>query len=374
MDSDRDASAGVHRGLLLGLVALTSAACSADIGASGGIGADASVGDVDPDAETGQPEDLSPCEEGRCWDTELRSAVCGPSRVNEDFGTGNYNVHAYAIELEADLVHTLLVRRVSGPWSPRIILRTSDGVTIFDGEMGAIREGLRVVALSTSSEEVSLELESANALSLTIYVTGEDVAESNFAAFPPQEARYELSHVFPCESPALISPPNFDPTDLVNGYFLLPQSEPEGLYVRKADACSRGNRNLIDVIYTGAVHLSGIHPELAPIAVRDMNKGSCSTVNHSTHNDGTHADLVAGCGTSVSCADTQPAIDFAKILIDTGEICGILFNDTVVQGEVNAYFASKFSYEPWKGTFMRSVSGHVSHFHVRVKKPDGSCN
>jgi hypothetical protein len=45
-----------------------------------------------------------------------------------------------------------------------------------------------------------------------------------------------------------------------------------------------------------------------------------------------------------------------------------------VQAVVNPYFTSKYSYTPWHGTFMRSVSGHTHHFHIRVKKPDGTCN
>ena len=60
--------------------------------------------------------------------------------------------------------------------------------------------------------------------------------------------------------------------------------------------------------------------------------------------------------------------------MDTGQVCGIINNDPAVQKVVNAYFNSKFSYKPWHGTFMRSVSGHTHHFHVRVKKPNGLCN
>ena len=154
----------------------------------------------------------------------------------------------------------------------------------------------------------------------------------------------------------------------------VPQSDPPGLYTRKADGCSRGTKRLIDVLYTVATHFQQVRPSLAPISILDLNEGPCSTVDHATHDDGTHVDIVAGCATEVACADNGPAIDLAKLFVDTGVACGIINNDTAVQAEVNAYFNSKFSYEPWHGTFMRSVSGHTHHFHVRVMKPDGKCN
>ena len=110
------------------------------------------------------------------------------------------------------------------------------------------------------------------------------------------------------------------------------------------------------------------------MAFLDLNKGPCSTVSHQTHADGTHADLTAGCATQVACTNNQPAMDLARLFVDTGQVCGIINNDTAVQKAVNAYFTSKFSYKPWHSTFMCSVSGHTHHFHVRVKKPDGTSN
>ena len=70
----------------------------------------------------------------------------------------------------------------------------------------------------------------------------------------------------------------------------------------------------------------------------------------------------------------QLYFELAKMFVDTGVACGILNNDTAIQAVVNAYFDSTQTYEPWHGQFMRSVDGHIHHFHVRVKKPDGLCN
>ena len=45
---------------------------------------------------------------------------------------------------------------------------------------------------------------------------------------------------------------------------------------------------------------------------------------------------------------------------------------------MNPYFFDNYSYAPWDpsgaGRFMRTVSGHTGHFHVRVLEPDGTCN
>ena len=106
-----------------------------------------------------------------------------------------------------------------------------------------------------------------------------------------------------------------------------------------------------------------------------MNEGSCSSVDHATHDDGTHVDIVVGCATNVSCSEKGPVLELAKLIVDTGQACGIINdNDTAVLNEINTYFTSQYAYEPWHGTFMRNIGGHTGHFHIRVKKPDGTCN
>jgi len=213
---------------------------------------------------------------------------------------------------------------------------------------------------------------------VSVYVTDWGVVDGDFAPTMPSDATYSLKTDVDCEPPppgTLLSPPNFDPNDTQNGYYQLPDSDPAGLYVKKGDACSWGNKLLIDVIYTVATHWKVAYPSLSPLSVRDMNENiaACGT-DHATHNDGTHVDIVAGCATDIYCTDKAPKIALAKLFVDTGVACGILNNDTAVQPIVNDYFAQKTNYAPWNGQFMRSVTGHTAHFHVRVKKPDGTCN
>jgi hypothetical protein len=94
-----------------------------------------------------------------------------------------------------------------------------------------------------------------------------------------------------------MDPPNFVEDDVVGGYHLLPDAAPPGLYEHKDDDCSRGTRRLIQVLYTVAARWHALRPEFAPIAFRDLNEAWCSSVDHATHDDGTHADLIAGCAT-----------------------------------------------------------------------------
>ena len=342
-------------------------------GGSGGGPPDAAADSPDP---PDPPVPVDPCPGDLCWDAPALTSACGEWTLNENFSTGLYNVHAFPLTAPAGVELDVTATRTGGAWSPALILHDDQGQTLHDGERSLSTAGLTVEPLATgrTGDEASVRIQAQNDTHLSVFLTGWDVIDNAFGPLLPMDATYSLSVATDCQLPDLLSPPNFDPNDIVGGYHLLPDSEPPGLYTRKADDCSRGTKLLIDVLYTVALKFNQVRPSLSPIAFRDLNEGSCSTVDHQTHDDGTHADVVAGCATQVACADNQPAIDLARLFVDTGQVCGILNNDVDVQNDVNAYFASKFSYEPWNGKFMRTVSGHTSHFHVRVKKPDGTCN
>jgi hypothetical protein len=326
-----------------------------------------------------KPSSVAPCKTGRCWSATALSGLCGASIVNEDFSSGKYNVRTYALSPKVGVKVDLKLAATSGSWKPALILHDAAGATVYDGELGLTSAALSVqpVASGKAGSPAKLRLTAHKQAALLVHVSGWSVIQGGFAPSLPTTAKYQLTVTSGCPPPkpgTLLSPPNFDPKNVAKGYYLLPQSQPPGLYTRKADGCSRGTKLLIDVLYTVAYHWKQKWPSLSPIAFLDLNEGPCSSVNHQTHDDGTHADLTAGCATQVSCTNNQPAIDLAKLFVDTGQVCGIINNDTAVQAAVNTYFKSKYTYKPWHGTFMRSVSGHTHHFHVRVKKPDGSCN
>lgn len=298
---------------------------------------------------------------------------------DENYGTGLYNVHQVSVFARAGVAVELLLARKAGAWQPAVIIHDSDGITLYDGEVGLVDATITVTAINSGRDGALAKVRvlAQSDTQLAVFLTGWQVVDGGFATALPTDATYTFTVDTDCVPPIgeLLSPPNFDPSDVDGGYFSLPDADPSGLYTHKAGVCARGTQRLIDVIYTVAVHWKTLRPEYAPIKVLDLNyAAACSSSNHETHKDGTHVDIVVTCATEVACADIQPAIDLAKLFVDTGEVCGIIFNDTAVQNVVNPYFESLFSYNPWYGTFMRTVSGHEGHFHVRVKKPDGSCN
>lgn len=338
---------------------------------------DAAPPDTKPPAK--KPKPLLPCSKGKCWQAPSLSGLCGVSSINEDFSTGKYNVHTLSLSPKNGVKVELTLQATAGSWKPALLLHNAAGTTIHDSETSLSDASLTVTPLNSGkgTGAARVRLTAHKAVTLKVFATGWSVVQSGFSLSLPKTAKYKLTVNSGCAPPKpgkLLSPPNFDAKNVVGGYYLLPQSKPPGLYTRKADVCSRGTKLLIDVLYTVAVLWKQKWPTLSPISFLDLNKGSCSTVNHQTHDDGTHADLTAGCATQVSCTNNHPGIALAKLFVDTGQVCGIINNDPAIQKVVNAYFSSKFSYKPWHNTFMRSVSGHTGHFHVRVKKPDGTCN
>lgn len=336
--------------------------------------------DADPDVEPPpDPVPRAPCATGQCWSASSLSSFCGSSQVNEDFSTGLYNVHQYALALPAGEMVDLTMIVTGGAVSPALIVNAADGTTIYDGEIGA-SGNVKVSAVSSGrgGSMARVGFVADKVTPVDVFATSWSVVDGNFAPPMPTDVSYSLTTDVDCEPPppgTLLSPPNFDEQQTSNGYFMLPDSEPPGLYVKKGDACSWGNKLLIDVIYTVATYWKPLYPSLSPLYVKDLNENvAACTTNHDTHADGTHVDIVAGCATSMYCADKAPKIALAKLFVDTGVACGILNNDTAVHQTVNDYFAQKTNYAPWKSQFMRSVTGHVEHFHVRVKKPDGTCN
>lgn len=323
------------------------------------------------------PTPLDPCGPASCWSTLTFSGICGPTDVDEDFSSGNYNVHRFELSTRAGVPVTLTLARTGGDFDPALIVHDELGATVYDGQLGVCEAGLTVEALSSGqdSDTASVRLVPASDMRLTLFLTGWHVVDGGFAPAMPLDATYTFRVDNDCQSETgAFDPPNFDEGDVVDGYHLLPDSDPPGLYEHKDDDCSRGTRRLVQVLATVAARWHALRPEFTPIAFRDLNEAWCSSVDHSTHDDGTHADLVVDCATDNGCSNWIPAFDLARLFIDTGEVCGILFLDTKVQSVVNPYFDAHHAYEPWKQLFMRTVDGHDQHFHIRVKKPDGTCN
>jgi hypothetical protein len=302
---------------------------------------------------------------------------CGTTTIDEDFRTGLYNVHDYPLRLPAGVPVEVALERTAGDWAPALIVHDEQDETLFDGEIALSTAELAIDVISTGlgSDVASIRLTAPAERHLSLFVTGWHVVDSGFLDEMPADAAYTLFDHADCEpGTGLLSPPNFDPNDVdANGYYLLPPSEPPGLYERAGVICSRGTKRLIDVLYTVAYRWHEIRPDLSPIHYGDLNEPSCTGLDHETHDDGTHADVTVTCATYASCADEQPAVDLAKLFVDTGVACGIIFDDDPVRAVVNPYFESSCAYDPWHGEFMRNIGDHATHFHIRVMTPEGDC-
>ena len=338
-------------------------------------GGDEPMPDLPPAPPPDPPMPVEPCINGACFSQLSFSSVCSATEVTEDFSSGNYNVHQYPLRVAAGVPAEITLSPTAGMAAPLIVIHDEAGATIYDGELGLVDDAYDVQSIATGQDgqPAAVSLVAQQGQRLMVSVSAWEVLEGDFVTPMPTDVEYALEVTTICEPPGITPPPNFDETDIVDGYYLLPYADPEGLYTRREDGCSRGNQLLIDVLYTAALRWSEVRPELAPFEMWDLNEGPCSTVDHSTHDDGTHADLHIDCGTEVDCANWIPAFDLARIFIHTGEVCGIIFNDEPIQDIVNPYFESHHDFDPWHGTFMRSVGSHVIHFHVRVKRPDGTC-
>ena len=182
-------------------------------GGTMGVGGDAAAGGGDGgaggSAMAPQPEQIAPCEEGVCWDADAYVAECGYAAIDENFQTGNYNVHRYATKLWASTKTTITLSRFSGDWQPALIVADADGVVLFDGQVGATSATLTATPIETGldGDEAEVLIESNQTLDIDIYVTGWQVVGSDFVDFLPMDASYGLDVDSDCSSD--------DPVDII---------------------------------------------------------------------------------------------------------------------------------------------------------------
>ena len=146
-----------------------------------------------------------------------------------------------------------------------------------------------------------------------------------------------------------------------NGYYLMPDAQPPGLYTFNGGTPPEsrcGSKQLVSVIYTVAQAWKQKFPD-SNLVVGDLNgPGS----QHKSHNFGVDVDITTSDRSAANTSgDPEKSKALARMFADTKVIKNIFYNDTSVQQDFNAYVASK-GY-PGK---MSSESGHDNHFHVRL--------
>ena len=169
-------------------------------GSGGGVG---SVGSGDDASASGSggamlpdPQQHAPCENGDCWDTSGHVAACGFSSTEEDFSSGNYNVHRYASRLWADTTTTIVLETQSGAWQPAIIVALDD-VVIFDGEIGTA--AVTPINDGRQSSAAAIEIDADINAAIDVYVTSWDVIDDDFSGMIPLDATYTLDIDSMCE-------------------------------------------------------------------------------------------------------------------------------------------------------------------------------
>ena len=135
------------------------------------------------------PADVDPCVNADCWDTSLGGPPCSIASKNEDFSSGNYNVHEYASVSWDGAATAITLTKGAGDWEPVLALVAKDGTTLFDGTIGLQREGLDVRATSGSQVVVSTDAP----MGIDVYVTSRAVLDSNFADRIPTDATYTVT-------------------------------------------------------------------------------------------------------------------------------------------------------------------------------------
>ena len=148
-----------------------------------GTTADMSAPDAPP------PRDLEPCATADCWDTSISAPPCAVATHDEDYSSGNYNVHAYGSVLWDDIPTRVRVENTGGGWSPVLVVVDGDGTVLFDGERGLQRPGLEVGVMGPAD----VEIRSDATLAVTIFVTAEAVVASDFSSRIDTAATYTLS-------------------------------------------------------------------------------------------------------------------------------------------------------------------------------------
>lgn len=151
------------------------------------------------------PQDLGPCDAGTCWDTSIAPTACRDDAIDENFSSGNYNVHRYATTLPAHTDTVITLASTAGTWAPALVIADRDGLVLSDGEITRIESGLTVTLHNTgrSSANARITLRSDTPRPIDVFVTGWSVIDSNFVDFLTTNATYTLTVESLCDTPYL---------------------------------------------------------------------------------------------------------------------------------------------------------------------------
>jgi len=174
-------------------------------GAGGGVGGQA--GSTGTGGAAGGSPDAGPtttaydpCATASCWSAPSLGA-CGSTSIDEDFSSGNYNVHHYLLMAPAGVELELTLASTAGSWSPTLIVHDEQGTTVHDGEQSHSTSALQISTLSSAPDAVALRIQAATRHHLAVHVTGSIVVASDFTDPLPTDSEYSLGAALDCSPP-----------------------------------------------------------------------------------------------------------------------------------------------------------------------------
>jgi len=174
-------------------------------GAQGEIGGEEPY-DQSSDEATGA-DAIALAARARVWRTSASLVTCGARNVEEDYSSGRYNVHRWAVTLPEGATE-IAFARTAGTWQPAIVIALADGTFVTDGE--AIASGsLRVTVSATgrSGSSARLTITAARSTSVSVYTTSWAAVDSDYSAAITTRADYTLRFTNACAPPPPPPPP-----------------------------------------------------------------------------------------------------------------------------------------------------------------------
>jgi hypothetical protein len=179
--------------------------------------------DVDPPEEPEDPIAQAPCDNGSCWmNAPALSGNCGTMTIAEDFSSGLYNVHRYPLTAPAGVSVDLTLRVTNGSWSPALVILTTEGTTVYDGEVALIGGPAVIEPLQSGwgHTTASVRVTAPSTTQFDVFVTSWAVVESSYTAPMSTNVTYTMSAFADCPAPAASCPlPPASISYFGSGYF-----------------------------------------------------------------------------------------------------------------------------------------------------------
>ena len=141
------------------------------------------------DAPQPSVDQLWPCEAADCWDTTIGGFACGLDTHDEDFSSGNFNVHRYATMAWDGVPTRVSIDAANGDWEPALLVFSSDGETLFDGIHGVSDD--RIVVDAAGPTDVTITAQTP--VPIDVVVTDAQTVASQFSDRIATNATYTLA-------------------------------------------------------------------------------------------------------------------------------------------------------------------------------------